>query len=244
MPIQLITRLVLAGLCTTLIGCANRSSSRQDTAQRLEAVVGGEGLWLDANIVAGTASDPIRIADRARPFLHLAHRGDQPVELALDYDKGDQQWERRGTVTLPAGRWGFQMFEATGPGERLRVVAMADLTQVTAWLTYVENAGLADRLEPTFQTPWSNATVQAGQPSASVPLLAHEKRYLTIASDQSAEVSIQIDVSGMGSWHTMGSLIVSPDETRRFNFFPAFNPKKLRLVSDTDATMTATFVYE
>ncbi|MEM6257047.1 MAG: hypothetical protein AAGI37_01880 [Planctomycetota bacterium] len=226
------------------MGCATQAPDRHGTAELLGAVVGGEGPWLDADIAAGTASDAIRIADRARPFLHLAHRGDRPVKLAVEYDKGDQNWERRGTIALPESGWGFHMFEATGPGERLRVVALDDLTQATVWLTYIEHAALAGGLDPTSQAPWSNATVQAGQPSASVPLLAHETRYLTVASDKSAEVAIQIDVSGTGSWHTMGSLIASPDETRRFNFFPEFNPKQIRLVSDTDATMTAKLFYE
>ena len=49
---------------------------------------------------------------------------------------------------------------------------------------------------------------------------------------------------GTGSWHTLGSLITSPNEMRAFKFYPGVNAHWVRLVSDTDATITATFVYE
>lgn len=42
----------------------------------------------------------------------------------------------------------------------------------------------------------------------------------------------------------MGSLIALPDEARPFRFCPGVNAHWVRQVSDTDGTVTATFVYE
>lgn len=44
--------------------------------------------------------------------------------------------------------------------------------------------------------------------------------------------------------HTLGSLIASPDEMREFKFYPGVNAHWVRLISDSDATITATFIYE
>lgn len=228
-----------------LPGCATGSQTRACcAAAEREAAVAGIAGWVDQDIEAGTVSGPISIVDRARPMLHLAHRGAAPVALKVEVDRGDGDWQLAEQIELPAEAWGLMLFQADAPFERVRVVANDRVSQATVWLSYVEDADRAKALMPRVIKPWSEAMIRAGAASAEVPMLAHQTRYFVVATDTPAEVTIQLDVSGTGSWHTMGSLITSPDEPRRFNFIPSFNPRQVRLVSDTDATMTATFVYE
>ncbi|MEO0475576.1 MAG: hypothetical protein AAF085_06350 [Planctomycetota bacterium] len=92
--------------------------------------------------------------------------------------------------------------------------------------------------------PWFETAVKADEPSDPYLMYGYEKKKLLVESDKAAEIFIQFDPSGTGSWHTLGSLIASPDEARQFNFWPGVNSHWVRLVSDTDATLTATFVYE
>lgn len=92
--------------------------------------------------------------------------------------------------------------------------------------------------------PWTESQVKANEPSDPYLMYGYDKKRLRIKTDQRAEVFIEIDPSGTGQWHRMGSLIASPDEVRQFNFYPGFNCHWVRLVSDADATVTATFVYE
>lgn len=92
--------------------------------------------------------------------------------------------------------------------------------------------------------PWHESQVKANQPSDPYLMYGYDKKHLEIVSDQKAEVFIQIDPSGTGNWQTLGSLIASPDEMRTFKFYPGVNAHWVRLMSDTDAKMTANFVYE
>ncbi|MEM1354931.1 MAG: hypothetical protein AAGH88_08610 [Planctomycetota bacterium] len=229
----------------SLLAVAGCSMSRLDgqAVQTPGAAIAGEGPWFDEGVEAGALSRPITIEGRARPFLHLAHRGDAPVRLAVEYDT-EGGWERREIVELPAKSWGFHLIEDHPPGDRLRVAALDSLTRATVWLTYVAHAERAGELDPVVQTVWEAVAVRAGEPSAGFDMLAHETRYLEVASNPSGEVAIQIDVSGRGDWHSMGSLISSPNAARRFNFWAGFNPKRVRLVSASDATITARLVYE
>lgn len=92
--------------------------------------------------------------------------------------------------------------------------------------------------------PWHNTQVKAGEPSDPYLMYGYDKKHLIVESDKKAEVFIQFDPSGTGSWHTLGSLIASPDEKRRFNFYKGVNAHWVRLICDTDATLSATFIYE
>ncbi|MFK7790056.1 MAG: hypothetical protein AB8C95_11275, partial [Phycisphaeraceae bacterium] len=92
--------------------------------------------------------------------------------------------------------------------------------------------------------PWFETQVKADEPSDPYLMYGYDKKRLQIVTDKPAEVFIQFDPSGTGTWHTLGSMITSPDETREFKFWPGVNSHWVRLVSDTDATMTATFMYE
>ena len=92
--------------------------------------------------------------------------------------------------------------------------------------------------------PWADSKVKADQPSDPYLMYGYDKKRLQVKTNKATEIFIQIDPSGTGSWHTLGSLIASPDEIRQFNFYPGVNAHWVRLVSDTDATLTTTFIYE
>jgi hypothetical protein len=92
--------------------------------------------------------------------------------------------------------------------------------------------------------PWTDSAVKAGEPSDPYLMYGYDKKSLTVTTSEPAEITIQIDPTGTGQWHTMGSLIASPDEARTFRFYPGFNAHWIRLVSDTDAKLSANFIYE
>ncbi|MFN3168492.1 MAG: hypothetical protein ACE37H_15640 [Phycisphaeraceae bacterium] len=138
---------------------------------------------------------------------------------------------------------GLLVMTGVGPdAQGERIVRSAD-GHAAVWV------GVIDELwqlgKPTgVGGPWHDTQVQAGQPSDPYLMYGYDKKRLRVRSDKRAEISIQFDPSGTGNWHTMGSLIASPDEQRQFNFWPGVNAHWVRLVSDTDATITATFIYE
>lgn len=110
-------------------------------------------------------------------------------------------------------------------------------------------AGVSDELwqlgKPVGQGgPWFKTAVKADEPSDPYLMYGYEKKKLLIESDKAAEIFIQLDPSGTGSWHTLGSLIAKPGETRQFNFHAGVNSHWVRLVSDQDATLSAVFIYE
>ena len=92
--------------------------------------------------------------------------------------------------------------------------------------------------------PWTDSMVKAGEPSDPYLMYGYDKKKLVVTTDKATEVKIQFDPSGTGNWITMGSLIASPDESRQFKFYPGVNAHWVRLISEVDATLTATFIYE
>ena len=92
--------------------------------------------------------------------------------------------------------------------------------------------------------PWADTKVKADQPSDPYLMYGYDRKKLHVKTDTPAEITIEVDPSGTGHWHTMGSLIASPDEVRQFNFYPGFNAHWVRLISNADATVTTTFIYE
>jgi hypothetical protein len=92
--------------------------------------------------------------------------------------------------------------------------------------------------------PWYETAVKANEPSDPYLMYGYDKCSLRVKTDQEAVITIQVDPSGTGQWHDMGSMVASPDEVRQFKFYPGFNTHWVRLVSDSDATITATFIYE
>lgn len=145
-----------------LVGCT-ADHFDHDMRQPIEAHVTGTGPWVDEDITKGTFSEPIMIAGKDRRFLHLAHRGDKPVNVALEYESADGTWQRSEPITLRANSWGFQMLEDTETRARLRIVALDDISQATVWLTYVANAEMVDELEPLANQIWTNQKRSSGR---------------------------------------------------------------------------------
>jgi hypothetical protein len=123
-----------------------------------------------------------------------------------------------------------------------RIVKSAD-GKAAVW------AGVSDELwqlgKPRGEGgPWTKTAVKVGKPSDPYLMYGYDKKKLIVTSNKKAEITIQLDPTGTGKWFTMGSLIASPDEARTFNFYPGLNAHWVRLVSSSDATISATFIYE
>ncbi len=92
--------------------------------------------------------------------------------------------------------------------------------------------------------PWTNTAVKAGEPSDPYLMYGYKHKSLTLHADKQVIVNIEVDPSGTGQWHHCGQLDVYPDRPKKHEFFDEFNAHWVRLSSDTDATITATFTYE
>lgn len=92
--------------------------------------------------------------------------------------------------------------------------------------------------------PWFQTTVKADEPSDPYLMYGYKHKSLTLRTDVQAVVNIEVDPSGTGHWHHYAQLDVYPGKTKDHQFFKEFNAHWVRLVSDTDATITATFIYE
>ena len=92
--------------------------------------------------------------------------------------------------------------------------------------------------------PWTHTAVMAGQPSDPYLMYGYEEKSLTLTADQSASITVQIDPSGTGLWHDLVTLQVEPGKPNTYRFPEGFNAHWVRLVSDTNATVTADFLYK
>ncbi len=64
---------------------------------------GWGGVWVDDQVEAGQASDPLLIAGYAQRYLHLAHDAGTDVTFALEIDpRGDGRWQEWQRVRVPA----------------------------------------------------------------------------------------------------------------------------------------------
>ena len=69
------------------------------------------------------------------------------------------------------------------------------------------------------------------------------KKNLYLIAKEPANVTLQVDPSGTGLWHDYQVLRVG-NNTLEFAFPGGFNAHWVRLKSDTETTITATFIYE
>jgi len=70
--------------------------------ERLGPALGRGGVWIDDDVAAGTTSDPYLTAGFERRMVHLAHHGDDALEVTLEVDRyGLGDWSEWKCVELP-----------------------------------------------------------------------------------------------------------------------------------------------
>ena len=85
---------------------------------------GWGGVWVDDEVQAGQASDPILIAGYAQRYLHLVHDAPTEVTFVLEVDRrGDGHWETWQRVRVPAAGYHGLSLPGNLAAEWLRVKA-------------------------------------------------------------------------------------------------------------------------
>jgi hypothetical protein len=92
--------------------------------------------------------------------------------------------------------------------------------------------------------PWHDTAVKANVPSDAYLATGYDQKRLVITSSGSANVRIEADFNCGGDWTAVTTLDLAPGQRSEYTFPAAFGAYWLRVVSDTDSTMTATFIYE
>ena len=92
--------------------------------------------------------------------------------------------------------------------------------------------------------PWKDSKVEVSTPSDPYLMYGYTgKKNLYLIAKEPANVTLQVDPSGTGLWHDYQVLRVG-NNTLEFAFPGGFNAHWVRLKSDTETTITATFIYE
>lgn len=93
--------------------------------------------------------------------------------------------------------------------------------------------------------PWHQTAVRAGQPSDPYLMTGYDRKTLTLDhdSDQSVTVTIEVDVTADGRYVEYAQLTVPPNVPLVHEFPAGYAAHWVRLNTDRDATITATFEY-
>ena len=91
--------------------------------------------------------------------------------------------------------------------------------------------------------PWKNTAVTANTPSDPYLMTGYDKKTLTLSSNFKSNITVEIDITGVGDWQTWRTFDVSETATT-YEFPSDFQAYWLRVTSDKDITATAQLVYE
>ncbi len=91
--------------------------------------------------------------------------------------------------------------------------------------------------------PWKDTKVKAGVPSDPYLMTAYDKKSLTLSADKDATVTIEVDISGDGSWVVMDKVPVTFGTTYNHAFPDDFSAYWIRFTSDKDVNATANLSY-
>ncbi len=92
--------------------------------------------------------------------------------------------------------------------------------------------------------PWYDTAVKANAPSDAYLATGYDQKRLTLTSRSATKVRVEADFTCGGDWTVVTTLESAPGKPTEYQFPAAFGAYWLRLVSDTDSTITATFIYE
>lgn len=90
--------------------------------------------------------------------------------------------------------------------------------------------------------PWHETKVEAGEYSDPYLMYGYDQCALEITASQNTSITIQIDPTGTGQWHDYTTIDIQNNKAQ-IDFPQGFSAHWVRLVSDADATITATLIY-
>jgi hypothetical protein len=123
-------------------------------------------------------------------------------------------------------------------------IVRSDDAQAALWLGEVDDLW---RLGPPSGEggPWKNTAVQAGQPSDPYLMLGYEPKLLVLSHQAATPVTftVEVDVAADNTWSPYAQFTVAPDQTFQHVFPEGYSAHWVRLKTDTDAVVSATFFY-
>lgn len=91
--------------------------------------------------------------------------------------------------------------------------------------------------------PWRNDLVTAGVPSDPFLFTDFRRKMLHLVSEKAAEVEIQVDFLGNGTWETYQTVKLGAGGYHPVFFPDAFSAQWVRLIPSVSCTMTAEFMF-
>lgn len=92
--------------------------------------------------------------------------------------------------------------------------------------------------------PWRDSEVAADEPSDPYLMTAYDRKVLTVAADRDVAITVEVDVTGDGTWCTWQRLSVRAGEPLQRAFPDDFSAYWVRCTADADCRATAQLVYE
>lgn len=94
--------------------------------------------------------------------------------------------------------------------------------------------------------PWCNSDVKANVPSDPYLIAYYDKKSMVISHKLSEAISIKVEVdpTGNGDWMEYMTLDIAPHKMISYDFPESFQGRWIRFVSDKDANVNVSLVYE
>jgi hypothetical protein len=94
--------------------------------------------------------------------------------------------------------------------------------------------------------PWHESSVKAGEPSDPYLATGYDKKRMVLSHELSAPVTfhLEADFTASGQWAEVGVFTVQPAKHLEYALPDSFGAYWLRLTSESDAPVTAEFIYE
>ncbi len=92
--------------------------------------------------------------------------------------------------------------------------------------------------------PWFNTKVKASEYSDPYVMTGYDRKSLTLHSSKAATISAEIDITGMGDWHTYKSFELGTNQSVAYEFPANFQAYWIRFKTDNNTTVTAQLDYQ
>ena len=91
--------------------------------------------------------------------------------------------------------------------------------------------------------PWLNTKTGAGEYSDAYLMTGYDQKTLELSSSTAAIITAEVDISGMGDWHSCKTFELQAGKTLEYTFPEAFQAYWIRCKSDVATTATAQLTY-
>lgn len=91
--------------------------------------------------------------------------------------------------------------------------------------------------------PWHDTHVRDGEPSDPYLMTGYDRKTLILRADKAANITVEVNFDHNG-YHAYRSFALSVGQATEFVFPKGFSAHWVRLRSDRDCTVSATFIYE